>query len=69
MLAYIGEVPVVGLPGCVMYARASIFDLVVPRLVAGERVTRADILALGHGGYCAGCAECRFPACGFGKGG
>ncbi|TVM16334.1 molybdopterin-binding protein [Oceanidesulfovibrio indonesiensis] len=68
MLAYLGNVPVVGLPGCVMYARSSIFDLVVPRIVAGEVVTREDIVALGHGGYCAGCAECRYPNCAFGKG-
>jgi len=67
MLAYIGAVPVVGLPGCVMYFRASIFDLVVPRLLAGETVTRADITALGHGGLCSGCEQCRYPVCGFGK--
>jgi len=68
MLAYIGDVPVVGLPGCVMYFRASIFDLVVPRLVTGEHLTKQDITVLGHGGYCAGCSECRYPVCGFGKG-
>lgn len=68
MLGYIGDVPVLGLPGCVMYFRASIFDLVVPRLVAGETVRREDITTLGHGGYCAGCAECRYPVCGFGSG-
>jgi molybdenum cofactor synthesis domain-containing protein len=68
MLGHIGDIPVFGLPGCVMYYRASIFDLVVPRIVAGEKVLREDITALGHGGYCAGCAECRYPICGFGSG-
>ncbi len=67
MLAYLGEVPVLGLPGCVMYHRTSVFDLVVPRLLAGERITREDIVAMGYGGLCAGCAECRYPLCGFGK--
>ena len=67
MLAYLGEVPVVGLPGCVMYHKASIFDLTVPRLVAGEKLSRTDIVELGHGGLCAMCPECRFPLCGFGK--
>jgi len=67
MLAYIGEIPVVGLPGCVMYHKASIFDLTVPRLVAGEKLTRADIVELGHGGLCVMCPECRYPLCGFGK--
>jgi molybdopterin biosynthesis enzyme len=67
MLAYIDGVPVVGLPGCVMYSRASIFDLVVPRILAGEVLTRADIVAMGHGGFCAGCQDCRYPICAFGK--
>jgi len=68
LLGYIGSVPVLGLPGCVMYFKASIFDLVVPRLLAGDRLSRQDIAALGHGGYCSACAECRFPVCPFGKG-
>lgn len=68
MLAYLGNVPIIGLPACVMYHRASIFDLVVPRMLAGEALTRADIAALGHGGLCSLCPECRFPLCAFGKG-
>ena len=67
MLAYIGDVPVVGLPGCVMYYKASIFDLVVPRLLAGDSVSREDIASMGHGGFCASCPDCRFPDCAFGK--
>jgi len=68
MLAHIGDIPVVGLPGCVMYYRASIFDLIMPRIVAGENVTHQDIVSLGHGGFCAGCEDCRYPLCAFGKG-
>ena len=67
MLAYINEIPVIGLPGCVMYHRASIFDLVVPRLLAGESVTKADIIRMGHGGFCSSCGTCRYPLCSFGK--
>ena len=69
LLSYIGNTPVLGLPGCVMYSKRTIFDLVVPRLVAGEIVTKQDIVKLGHGGLCAGCEICRYPNCGFGKGG
>ncbi|MGA2400442.1 MAG: molybdopterin-binding protein [Syntrophobacteraceae bacterium] len=68
MLAYIDGVPIVGLPGCVMYYRASVFDLVVPRILAGDTLTRADIVAMGHGGFCASCPDCRYPICAFGKG-
>jgi molybdopterin biosynthesis enzyme len=67
MLAYLNDIPVLGLPGCVMYYRASIFDLVVPRLLAGERLARRDITSLGHGGFCAGCETCHHPVCPFGK--
>ncbi len=67
MLAYYNDVPILGLPGCVMYHRASIFELLVPRLLAGERLSRNDIVAFGHGGFCLGCAECSYPVCPFGK--
>ena len=67
MLAYIGHIPVVGLPGCVMYSRVSIFDLVVPRILAGEILTRTDIKKLAHGGLCQSCENCTYPNCGFGK--
>jgi len=67
MVAYIGETPVLGLPGCVMFAKTTVFDLILPRIVAGETITRRDIVKLGHGGMCSGCSTCRFPACAFGK--
>ena len=60
--------PVMGLPGCVMYAGATIFDLILPRVAADVPVTRAEIAAMGNGGLCLGCQECRYPICPFGKG-
>ena len=68
MLGYKGEVPVFGLPGCVMYHHASILDLVMPRILAGLRVTAQDIVDLAHGGLCLGCEVCHYPNCVFGKG-
>ena len=67
LLAYIGSIPVLGLPGCVMYHKTTIFDLIVPRILAGEVIVREDIIKLGHGGLCANCEECRYPNCSFGK--
>lgn len=67
MLSYIGDVPIVGLPGCVMYSRTSIFDLILPRLLAGERLTKKDINKLAVGGLCLNCEVCTYPDCGFGK--
>ena len=60
--------PVCGLPGCVMYAKTTIFDLVLPYLLSGTPVTREWLAGLGHGGFCRNCAVCSFPNCGFGKG-
>ncbi|WP_419787043.1 molybdopterin-binding protein [Pseudodesulfovibrio sp.] len=56
LLAYLGKVPVLGLPDENSCGRASIFDLVVPRLLAGDRISRSDILSMGHGGFCSGCS-------------
>ena len=69
MVAYLeGEVPVVGLPGCVMYAKRTVFDLVLPLLMADVAVTAGDLAAMGHGGLCLNCQICTFPNCGFGRG-
>ena len=50
MLAYLGQVAIVGAPGCVRSPKTNIIDMILPRLLAGDRLTRADIVALGHGG-------------------
>ncbi len=68
LLGYFDDgVPVLGLPGCVMYARRTVFDLLLPALAAGVAVTREEIAALGEGGLCLGCGTCTYPNCGFGK--
>ena len=60
--------PVCGLPGCVMYAKRTIFDLVLPYLLADVPVTKEYLAGLGHGGLCLNCDVCHFPNCSFGKG-
>lgn len=71
MLGYLarGErhIPILGLPGCVMYAGRTIFDLVLPRLMADERLCAEDFYRMGEGGLCLGCKPCTYPNCGFGK--
>ncbi len=59
--------PILGLPGCVMYAKATVFDLILPRIAAGVELTKADFIALGEGGLCLGCETCRYPQCQFGR--
>ena len=69
LLAYTNEgVPICGLPGCVMYAKRTVFDLILPFLLADEPVTAERLSRLGVGGLCLNCEDCRYPNCGFGKG-
>lgn len=68
LLGYFSDgTPVMGLPGCVMFAGATVFDLVLPPVAAGVPVSRSDIVALGNGGLCLGCKPCHWPDCPFGK--
>jgi len=67
LVGYIGKVPVLGLPACGMFYKITVFDLILPRVLAGEKIQRKDLAELGHGGLCRNCKKCRFPVCGFGK--
>lgn len=68
LLGYFADgMPILGLPGCVMYAGATVFDLLLPRILADVPVTRADIARMGNGGLCLGCKPCKYPICPFGK--
>ena len=68
MVAYLGSVPILGLPGCVMYFKTTVFDLVLPLVLAGQTITRQMIARLGMGGLCLECDVCRYPRCSFGTG-
>lgn len=71
LIAYLNmngrNIPVLGLPGCVMYAKRTVFDLILPRIMADDPIRREEIASLGEGGLCLNCSVCTFPDCGFGK--
>ena len=68
LLGYFDDgTPILGLPGCVMYAKATVFDLLLPRIAADVKIVRDDISKLGHGGLCLHCDKCNYPICPFGK--
>lgn len=67
LLSYLGDIPMMGLPGCVMFAGRTIFDLVLSRIMTGEKLTKKDIMSYGNGGLCQNCELCTYPNCGFGK--
>ena len=61
------RIPILGLPGCVMYAKRTVFDLVLPRIMADDEIFPEEVAAYGEGGLCLNCKVCTFPNCGFGK--
>jgi molybdopterin biosynthesis enzyme len=68
LVAYIGAIPLLGVPACGLFHRITVLDLVLPRILAGERIGKAELAFLGHGGLCKDCPECSYPHCPFGKG-
>jgi hypothetical protein len=67
LVAYIEDIPLLGVPACGLYHRTTVLDLVLPRILAGERIGKAELAFLGHGGLCKDCEECVYPHCPFGK--
>ena len=67
LVAYLGETPLLGVPACGLFHRITVLDLVLPRILAGERMGKTELAFLGHGGLCRDCPECIYPHCPFGK--
>lgn len=67
LVAEIGAIPLLGVPGCALHHQATALDLVLPRILAGEKIGKAELAFMGHGGLCRDCAHCTFPHCPFGK--
>ena len=67
LVAYVDDVPLLGVPACGLFHRITVLDLVLPRILAGEKIGKAELAFLGHGGLCKDCEECTYPHCPFGK--
>ena len=65
--ARLNHTTILGLPACVYYHETTIFDLMFPRVLAGDIITKNEIAEMGHGGLCLNCDKCQFPVCPFGK--
>ena len=68
LVAYIDNVPLIGLPACGLHHRVTVLDLVLPRILSGEYIGKKELAFFGHGGLCQDCPECTYPHCAFGKG-
>ena len=67
MMAYLGDIPVMGVPGAAIHMPTTIFDVMLPQIFAGVRFTHGDLIRLGDGGLCQLCSACHFPNCTFGR--
>ncbi len=67
LFAMLGDIPILGAPAAVIFNKATIIDVILPRVLAGEQISRQDIIDMGHGGLCLDCSACIYPICPFCK--
>jgi molybdenum cofactor synthesis domain-containing protein len=67
MLGYKDNIPLLGIPACGMFHKITVLDNVLPRILAGEVLSKKDFSMMGHGGLCQNCDTCRYPNCTFGR--
>ena len=67
LVAYLGDIPILGVPGAAIALPTTIFDVLLPAIYAGEVITKDDLIRLGDGGLCQLCAACHYPNCTFGR--
>ena len=67
LVAYLGDIPVLGVPGAAISLPTTIFDVLLPQIYSGDRLTKQDLIRLGDGGLCRMCETCHFPTCTFGR--
>lgn len=67
LVAYLGEVSIIGVPGAAISMPTTMFDVLLPQIFTGDRLTKEDLIRLGDGGLCQQCKPCHFPNCTFGR--
>jgi len=67
LVGKLGNAAIIGVPACALFYKTTAFDVVLPRILAGQELRRKDLARLGEGGFCMNCKSCSFPKCPFGK--
>ena len=67
LIAYLGDVAIMGVPGAAVVLPTTMFDVLVPQVFAGDKFTKQDLIRLGDGGLCQACKTCHYPNCTFGS--
>ncbi len=67
LVAYLDDVAILGVPGAAISSPTTMFDVLLPQVFTGDKLTKADLIKLGDGGLCQQCKPCHFPNCTFGR--
>jgi len=67
-IGYLGDTPVCAVPAAALHFPATSFDILLPKMLAGEKIGKEDLARLAHGGLCHFCKKCHYPICPFGRG-
>ena len=67
LVAYLGDIPILGIPGAAIKLPTTVFDVLLPQIFAGDRLTKEDLIGLAEGGLCQLCGSCHWPNCTFGR--
>ena len=67
LVAYLGDVPVLGVPGAAISLPTTVFDVLLPQIFAGDKITKQELIGLADGGLCQMCKACHWPNCTFGR--
>lgn len=67
LVAYLDKVAILGVPGAAISLPTTLFDVLLPQIFTGDKLTKQDLIRLGDGGLCQLCKSCHFPNCTFGR--
>jgi formylmethanofuran dehydrogenase subunit E len=67
LVGRVGGADVIGVPACALFHKTTSFDLLLPRVLSGMKLTRRDMAGLAEGSMCLSCRACTYPKCPFGK--
>lgn len=67
LVAYHGDTAIVGVPGAAAKAPTTTFDVLLPQIMTGRKLTKEDLIRLADGGFCQSCGNCHWPNCSYGR--
>ncbi len=67
LVAYLGDIPILGVPGAAIKLPTTVFDVLLPQIFSGDKISQEELIGLADGGLCQMCQACHWPNCTFGR--